>query len=487
VGEMLREYTRELQRATQLLNAGAPQVVMMCERGHVTVLHRAVPELGGFAHAVQRGGVKLVELPDWAVSTLKHMADMLEQLGSAISGIPEMADVEIEGVRLTPQLRRLLAAAALQRPELVKLLDEMEARRREHAAKLAEMLAQHVRLPPCPHVDPATKQRCGAPARPVVLHNAHLELLGLQHVASAAAAMARAAAIARQTGFDRLMRLQGVGTSSLAFLFWAAAINRRPDRVGPLLSYVGLAPVYVCPECRAGYKGAVRVCPKCGRPALPTLPTKAVAAALGGVPLRQTLWAQSRAWVMGRALLLQALAGRAPAVMAALARFGSIHYARYMDCWHRAGGDARRARELGCISHKLLFLASREPERFAEYAVYVAVANATLEVVKIYIIAAACARGYLERLRPVEPYGSHRAFWPPVLFWRLRNDPPEDYIRWFGADVEAFERERRALNERGAKLLSAYSEARKRKGAEAWEAWVEVFAAAQAEPRLART
>lgn len=480
VEELLREYTREARRATQLLNAGAPQVVMVCERGHATVLHREIPELGGFARAIRRHDVrKFVVLPDWAVNTLRAMARMLEETGSALSGVPELADVELEGVRLTPQLRRLLAAAALQRTELAKIVEDLDARRREHAAKLAEALAQSLRLPPCPHFDPATKQRCGAAARPAVLFNAHLELLGLQHVASAASAMARAEAIVRQTGFERLMRLQGAGPSALAFLFWAAAINRRPDRLSGLYSYIGIAPVFVCPECRAAYKGAVRVCPRCGQPAIPTLPTKAVAAALGA-PLRQLLWAQSRAWVLGRALLMQALAGRAPAVMAAVAHLASLHHQRYLDCWHRAGGDAKRARELGCVSHKLYWQASREPERFREYAVYAAVSSAAIEVVKIYIAAAVNARSYIDGGRPVEPYGRHgRTFWPPILLWKANRTPPEDYVEWFGADPEEFETAREGLNRRGRRLAEVYARARKEAGREAWETWLEVFAAAQ--------
>lgn len=323
-----------------------------------------------------------------------------------------------------------------------------------------------------------TGQVCGLPTRPVIVHNTHIEMLGLQHVATAASALARAEQLIKLTTFDVYMRLQGVGPSALMFLFWAAAVNREPDRPSRLYSYLGLAPAAYCPTCNALYKGSVKVCPKCGKPTVPTLPTKAVSA-LTGIPIKVRTKARTRAWVLGQVLLSQARLGRAPSVMAAIADLASLHYQRYMDCWLRSNRDPDAMMENACAGLRLIHFARRYPSRYEEFAVNTAVANAVLEVVKIYIAAAVDAAAYLAGRRPADPYGQHRRFYPPTIFWKAGEDPPAAYVEWFGVHPDEERRRRLALIRKGEELAGLYQRKRKGEDSEAWTAWKEVFAAAQ--------
>jgi hypothetical protein len=473
---LLREYDAEVRRAVQLLNAGAPSVMLACPAGHLTTVARYPARLGGFSRAMRPPGPRLLDIPPEVERIMEEMAAAVERLGDALGGA-EIPEVEIEGVRLGPPLRRLLAAAVLQRPELMKLVAGVEERRAALAARALELLAG-ARTPPCPHRAPQAGRACGLETRAVVTHSAQIELLGLQHLAHAASAMARLDAMIRRTGFDRLMRLQGVGQSGLAFLFYAAAVNKWPDRPSRLVSYLGIAPVRVCVRCRAVYKGGVSACPRCGRPAVSTLPSKAVSAWLGGAPLLKRTRAQTRAWVLGQALLAQARMGRAPAVMAALADLASRHYARYLDCYNRAGGDPDRMLEEGCAGARLPLLIGRHPRRAVEFTVSAAVGSAVWELVKIYINAAVNARNYLDGGRPAEPYSQHRRYWPVTVFWRRGEEPPEGYVRWHGVDPGDERRLRERLNRRGEELARVYAERRKGRGEEAWEAWREVLARA---------
>jgi len=471
---LLREYSTEMRRATQLLNAGAPSIVLACPAGHVTVAARYPARLGGFSRSLRPPRRKLIDVPPEVDAIMEEMAAMVERLGDALQGI-EIPEVEVEGIRLGPSLRRLLAAAALQRPELQKLLAEVEERRAALAARALEVLSG-ARAPPCPHRDPQAGRLCGLETRFAVMHNAQIELLGLQHLAHAASAMARLDAMARRAGLDRLLRLQGVGQSGLAFLFYAAAVNKWPDRPSRLISYLGMAPVRVCIKCRAAYKGGVTACPRCGGPTVSSLPSRALSGWLGGAPLLKRTGAQSRAWVLGQSLLAQARAGRAPAVMAALADLASRHHARYLDCYRRAGGDPDKMLGEGCAGVRLPLLIRRHPGRAAEFIVSAAVNSAVWELVKIYINAAVNARNYLDGLKPAEPYAQHRRYWPETVFWRRGEEPPGDFVRWYGVDPEEERRFRERLNRRGEELARAYREARGR--GEAWEAWREVLARA---------
>jgi len=476
VGQLMDEYMRELNMAVRLLNIGAPAVGMVDERGHMTVLDRRPMEVGGFSKA--RGPrKKLVELPREVEKKLEAMSGLLKSVGERLKDVPEVADVEIEGVRLPQALRRLVAAAVLQRPELMRELQEVDKLRDQLAAEALKMM-EGVQLPACPHKDPETGQVCGLPTKPVVVHNTHIEMLGLQHVATAASALARAEQLIKMTTFDIYMKLQGVGPSALMFLFWAAAVNREPDRPSRLYSYLGLAPAAYCPRCNALYKGSVKVCPKCGGPTVPTLPTKAVSA-LTNTPVKVRTKARTRAWVLGQVLLSQARLGRAPSVMAAIADLASLHYQRYMDCWLRSGKDPDAMAANACAGLRLIHFARRYPSRYEEFAVNTAVSNAVLEVVKIYIAAAVDAAAYLAGRRPADPYGSHRRFYPPTLFWKAGEDPPPAYVEWFGVHPDEERRRRLALIRKGEELAGIYQKKRKGEDSEAWAAWKEVFAAAQ--------
>jgi len=473
---LLREYDVEIRRATQLMNAGAPSIALACPAGHLTAVARYPARLGGFSRARRPPGPRLVDIPPEVGALMEEMAAMVDRLGDAMRGLP-LPEVEIEGVRLGPSLRRLLAAAALQSPELARLLAEVEDRRAALRARALEMLAG-VKTPPCPHRDPQTGRACGLETKAVITYNVQIELLGLQHLAHAASAMARLDAMIRRTGFDKLMHLQGVGQSGLAFLFYAAAVNKWPDRPSRLISYLGIAPVKVCVRCRAVYKGGVTACPRCGRPTVSTLPSRAASAWLGGVPLLKRTRAQSRAWVLGQALLAQARRGAAPAVMAALADLAGRHYARYLDCYNKCGGDPDRMLEEGCAGARLPLLIKRHPGRAVEFTVSAAVNSAVWELVKIYINAAVNARNYLDGGKPAEPYSQHRRYWPVTVFWRRGGEPPEDYVRWHGVDPEDERKLRERLNRRGEELARVYAERRKGRGEEAWEAWREVLARA---------
>jgi hypothetical protein len=477
VWQFVEEYMREIAMAVRLLNIGAPSVAMVDDKGHVTVLHREPVELGGFSKA--RGQKKkLVELPPGVEEKLGEMAELLKKAGERLSGIPELADVEIEGVRLPQAIRRLAAAAVLQRPELFRELQEVDRLREEIAAQVMQLMSG-VQLPPCPHRDPETGTVCGLSTRPVVLYNTHIEVLGLQHIAQAVSALARAEQLIRATGFDRYMRLQGVGSSSLMFLFWAAAVNREPDRPSRLYSYVGLAPVAYCPKCNALYKGMAKFCPRCGHVTVPTLPTKAVSALAGNVPIKVRIKARTRAWVLGQVLLTQARQGKAPSAMAAIADLAALHYQRYMDCWYRSGRSPDAMLENACAGLKLITLAKKYPSRYEELAVMAAVENAIWELVKMYIYAAMVAAAYLTDRKPPEPYAKHRRYWPPTVFWKTGEEPPADYIQWLGVDPEEERRIRQRLIKKGEELAAVYQQKRKKEDRDAWIAWKETFAKAQ--------
>jgi len=479
VWQFVEEYMREIAMAVRFLNIGAPSVAMIDDKGHVTILHREPIELGGFSKA--RGvRKKLVELPPGVEEKLEEMASLLKAVGERLTGVPELADIEIEGVRLPQAIRRLAAAAVLQRPELFRELQEVDRLREEIAAQIMQLMSG-VQLPACPHRDPETGRVCELSTRPVVLYNTHIEVLGLQHVAQAVSALARAEQLIKATGFDRYMRLQGVGSSALMFLFWAAAINKEPDRPSRLFSYLGLAPAAYCPRCNALYKGMAKFCPRCGHVTIPTLPTKAVSALANNAPFKVRFKARVRAWVLGQVLLGQARQGRAPSAMAALADLAALHYQRYMDCWHRSGQNPDAMLENACAGLKLIALAKKYPSRYEELAVMTAVENAVWELVKMYIYAAVAAAAYLTGRRPPEPYARHRRYWPPTVFWKVGEEPPTDYVQWFGADPEEERRTRKRLIEKGAKLAAIYQQKRKKEDQEAWLAWKEVFAAASAQ------
>jgi len=190
VWQLMEEYMREVAMAVRLLNIGAPSVAMVDDRGHVTILMRKPLELGGFSRA--RGQrKKLAELPPGVEEKLEEMAQLLKGVGERLGGIPELADVEVEGVRLPHAIRRLAAAAVLQRPELFRELQEVDWRREEIAAEILQML-NGVQLPPCPHRDPETGRVCELSTRPIVMYNTHIEVLGLQHIAMAVSALTRA-------------------------------------------------------------------------------------------------------------------------------------------------------------------------------------------------------------------------------------------------------------------------------------------------------
>ena len=479
VWQFVEGYMRELAMAVRLLNVGAPSVAMVDDRGHVTVLHREPVELGGFSKA--RGQKKkLVELPPGVEEKLEEMASLLKAVGERLGGIPELADVEIEGVRLPQAIRRLAAAAVLQRPELFRELQEVDRLREEIAAQIMQML-QGIQLPACPHRDPETGKACELSTRPIVLYNIHIETLGLQHIAQAVSALARAEQLIRTTGFDRYMRLQGVGSSALMFLFWAAAVNKEPDRPSRLFSYLGLVPAAYCPRCSMLYRGMAKFCPKCGHATIPTLPTKAVSALAGNAPIKVRLKARVRAWVLGQVLLSQARQGRAPSAMAAIADLAALHYQRYMDCWYRSGRNPDMMMENACAGLKLILLAKDHPDRYEELAVVNAVSNAVLELVKVYIYAAMAASAYLTGRKPPEPYAQHRRYWPPTVFWKTGEEPSPEYIQWFGVDPEEERRMRKRMIQRGEKLAAVYQQKRKKEEQDAWLAWKEVFAAAAAQ------
>jgi len=477
VWQYMEEYGREIAMAVRLLNIGAPSVAMVDDRGHVTVLHREPLELGGFSKA--RGQKKkLVELPPGVEEKLEEMAQLLKGVGERLSGIPELADIEIEGVRLPQAVRRLAAAAVLQRPELMSALQEVDRLREEIAAQVMKLM-DGVQLPTCPHRDPETGRVCGLSTKPVVLYNSHIEVLGLQHVAQAVSALARAEQLVRATGFDRYMRLQGVGPSALMFLFWAAATNKEPDRPSRLFAYLGIVPAAYCPNCKMLYKGSVKYCPRCGHLTVPTLPTKAASAMANNAPIKVRVDVRPRAWVLGQVLLSQARLGRAPSAMAAIADLAALHYQRYMDCWHRSGRDPDVMLENACAGLRLVALAKKYPDRYEEFAVNSAVANALWELVKMYIMAGVAAAAYLTGRRPPQPYAQHRRYWPPTLFWKVGEEPPHDYLQWLGADPEEERRARQRLIQKGEKLAALYQQKRKAEDQDAWIAWKEVFAAAQ--------
>jgi hypothetical protein len=476
VWQFMKEYTREISMAVRLLNIGASSIAMVDDRDHVTVLHREPIELGGFSKA--RGQKKkLVEFPPEVKERLKEMVQLLKGVGERLTDIPELADVEIEGIKLSRAIRRLAAAAVLQRPELLRELQEVDRRREEIAAQIMELM-NGIQLPPCPHRDPETGRVCELSTRPVVMYNTHIEVLGLQHVAMAASALARAEQLIRETGFDRYMRLQGVGSSALMFLFWAVTVNKEPERPSRLFSYLGLAPVAYCPRCNALYKGMAKFCPRCGRPTVPTLPTKAVSAVANNVPVKVKIEARTRAWVLGQVLLSQARQGRAPSAMAAIADLATLHYQRYMDCWYKSGKNPDAMLENACAGLKLAALAKKYPNRYEELAITNAVSNAVWELVKIYIFAATAAAAYLTGRKPPEPYAQHRRFWPPTVFWKLDEEPPSDYVQWFGVEPEEERRTRQRLIQRGERLAAVYQQKRKAEEQETWLAWKEVFATA---------
>jgi len=275
------------------------------------------------------------------------------------------------------------------------------------------------------------------------------------------------------------VRLQGVGSSALMFLFWAAAVNKEPDRPSRLFAYIGLVPAAYCPRCNALYKGMAKFCPKCGHVTVPTLPTKAVAALAGNAPIKVRLEARTRAWVLGQVLLSQARQGRAPSAMAAIADLAALHYQRYMDCWHKSGKSPDAMFERACAGLKLITLAKKYPNRYEELAVMAAVSNAVWELVKIYVMAAIAAVAYLTGRKPPEPYAQHRRFWPPTVFWKVGEEPPAEYVQWFGVDPEEERRIRQRLIQRGEKLAAVYQQKRKKEDQDAWLAWKEVFAVAQ--------
>jgi hypothetical protein len=476
VWQFMEEYTKEVAMAVRLLNIGAPSVAMTDDRGHVTVLARKPVELGGFSKA--RGQKKkLVELPPTIEEKLEEMAALLKGVGERLAGVYELADIEIEGVRLPRYVRRLAAASVLQRHELLRELQEVDRRREEIATQIMELM-NGVQLPKCPHRDPESGRVCELSTRPVVMYNTHIEVLGLQHVAMATSALARTEQLIRATGFDRYMQLQGVGSSAMMFLFWAAAVNKEPDRPSRLFSYIGLAPAAYCPKCNALYKGMVKFCPRCGHAAVPTLPTKAVSTLANNAPIKVKIEARTRAWVLGQVLLSQARQGRAPSAMSAIADLATLHYQRYMDCWHRSGKNPDVMMVRACAGMKLITLAKRHPSRYEEFAVANAVSNAVWELVKIYTVAAVTAVAYLTGRKPPEPYGQHRRFWPPTVFWKTGEDPPRDYLQWLGADLEEERRIRQRLIQRGEKLADIYKQKRKAEDQETWLAWREVFAAA---------
>jgi hypothetical protein len=476
VWQFMKEYTREISMAVRLLNIGAPSVAMVDDRGHVTVLHREPIELGGFSKA--RGQKKkLVEFPPEVKERLEEMVQLLKGVGERLTNIPELADVEIEGVKLSRAIRRLAAAAVLQRPELFRELQEVDRRREEIVAQIMELM-NDIQLPPCPHRDPETGRVCELSTRPVVMYNTHIEVLGLQHVAMAVSALARAEQLIREAGFDRYMRLQGVGSSALMFLFWAAVVNKEPERPSRLFSYLGLVPVAYCPRCNALYKGMAKFCPRCGHPTVPTLPTKAVSVVANNAPVKVKIEARTRAWVLGQVLLSQARQGRAPSAMAAIADLATLHYQRYMDCWYKSGKNPDAMLENACAGLKLVALAKKYPNRYEELAITNAVSNAVWELVKIYIFAAIADVAYLTGRRPPEPYAQHRRFWPPTVFWKLGEEPPSDYVQWFGVEPEEERRIRWRLIQRGEKLAAVYQQKKKVEEQETWLAWKEVFAAA---------
>ena len=479
VWQLMEDYTREVAMAVRFLNIGAPSVAVTDDRGHVTILHREPVELGGFSKA--RGQKKkLIELPHDVKEKLKEMTALLKAAGEQLSGIPELADIEVEGVRLPRNIRRLAAAAVLQRPELFRELQEVDRLREETATQIIELMSG-IELPTCPHRDPETGRVCGLSTRPVVLYNTQIEVLGLQHVAQAVSALVRAEQLIKSTGFDRYMRLQGVGPSALMFLFWAAAVNREPERPSRLYSYLGLAPAAYCPRCNVLYKGMAKFCPRCGHITISTLPTKAVSAMADGAPIKARIEARTGAWVLGQVLLSQARRGRAPSAMAAIADMAALHYQRYMDCWYRSGKNPDAMMESACAGLKLIMLAKKYPSRYEELAVASAVSNALWELIKIYIYAAIAAAAYLTGRRPPEPYARHRRYWPPTVFWKVGKEPPADYVHWFDVDPEEERRMRRRLIQKGEKLAAMYQQKRKKEERDAWLVWKEVFAAASAQ------
>jgi len=130
---------------------------------------------------------------------------------------------------------------------------------------------------------------------------------------------------------------------------------------------------------------------------------------------------------------------------------------------------------------KLISLAKKYPDRYEELAVAAAVSNAVWELVKIYIYSALTAAAYLTGRRPPEPYAQHRRYWPPTLFWKAGEEPPPEYVRWFGVDPEEERRARQRMIQRGEKLAAVYQQKRKTEEQDAWVAWKEVFAAAAAQ------
>jgi hypothetical protein len=165
--------------------------------------------------------------------------------------------------------------------------------------------------------------------------------------------------------------------------------------------------------------------------------------------------------------------------MAAIAELAGLHYQRYLKCWHDSGEDPNKMAENACVGLRLINLARKYPNRFEEFAINSAVANAVLEVVKIYIAAAVDAVAYLSGRRPADPYGGHRRYYPPTLFWKAGEEPPSAYVEWFGVYPEEERRRRLALLRKGEELASIYQRKRKGEDSEAWAAWKEVFAAAQ--------
>jgi hypothetical protein len=202
---------------------------------------------------------------------------------------------------------------------------------------------------------------------------------------------------------------------------------------------------------------------------------------VGGAPIKVRIEARTRAWVLGQVLLDQARLGRAPSAMAAIADLAALHYQRYMDCWYRSGRDPDVMLENACAGLKLILLAQKYPDRYEEFAVVNAVSNAVLELVKIYIYAAIAAAAYLTGRKPPEPYARHRRYWPPTVFWKVGEEPPAEYVQWFGVDPEEERRMRERMMQRGKRLADIYQQKRKKEEQDAWIAWKEVFAAAAAQ------
>jgi len=464
---LLQQYQRYINEANRALNAGAPALAIECPRGHVTLQYIGKYKgYGGYSRAIKPAK----KFNQTVVKLLDEAANVIEEVGKELK-VPELADVEIEGVRLPSGLRRMIALLSLPQPKL-QHLDQVLARRREMLEQAMKLL-ENEEPPRCPHRDPETGEVCNEPTKWKLVGNIYIEVEGLRSLANAARIVAQMENILKSTGFDDLMELQGLGTMGKAFLFALAAIHKRPDRPSAIFSYIGLVPHKYCPNCGKIWKPHVEVCPQCGKPTVSVMLSKAVAAKFG-VSVKAQIKLRTRAWVLAHSLQIQAKTGKAPAVLAALAEMGSLHYEKAMKCWERAGHDPDKMLELRCASLGLIESIKRYPSRAEEIIVVRSRENASYELFKIYTIAAIGAIQYLRSEdRAPTPWGDHKRYWPPTIFRKIGAKLPQEYIMFYGVTPDEEEREHRELVKRGYGYYKVFKAAKN--SGESWQAWKKLF------------